>query len=252
MIYNLDQCNFDYELVLVDGGSSDGTLEAVRLMFDNVEVISAPNKYWAQCVTIGFSTISSRITKHDFLLIFNDDIQVFQSFSVDLKRYIDKRSQDNILVMPFCDPVTKQATYGGLKKSKSLYPLRFERVPVSSGLASCDTLNMNCCIIPGKITFDIEIFPSNFIHNSADIHFGLQLTSRGYTIIQNDRYVGYCNRNSFVGTSQERGIGPLRRIMRSLSVKEQPIWQRYYFMRSNGGRLWIVWWLFYYIKKLFK
>lgn len=252
MINELNQFNLDYEVILVDGGSSDGTVEALKLLSSRVSVISAPGKYWAQCLSIGYKKISANIRKHDFLIIYNDDIKIFKNLGKDIKKFIDKRNLNQILVIPFCDPHTKQTTYGGLRKSASFYPLRFSSVALSLGFASCDTLNMNCCVIPGKITLEIELFPSAFIHNTADIYFGLQATALGYKIIQNFRYGGFCTRNSYIGTSQELGIGPQKRLLRSMSVKEQPIWQRYYFMSIHGGRLWVAWWLFYYVKKLFK
>ncbi|WP_115009608.1 glycosyltransferase family 2 protein [Synechococcus sp. N5] len=242
--------------VLVDDNSSDGTLEAVESRFPSVHVLKGNGDlYWSGSMRLGWNYITDNIFSIDYLYVYNDDINLFSNAIYELLKLSQSFHDPNshIVVGAFCDGITNQVTYGGLRRSSWLHPLKFSLVePHKTQSLSLDTLNMNSALIPFHILNTIEFIPAYFIHGGADYDFGLRARKRGFYINLSNSYVGTCSRN-FHKENWLLASSSLLDSYRTLcSAKHQPINSRFHYYRSHGGAAWFILFLLPYISLPFK
>ena len=65
------------EHVIVDDGSTDGTFNAVRHQFPDVEIVKGSGQlFWAGGMRYGWEQLV-RLKTFDFLFVYNDDVNLF-------------------------------------------------------------------------------------------------------------------------------------------------------------------------------
>ena len=227
---------------IVDDGSTDNTTKQLRDLFSNTVVFEGSGQlYWAGAMRHGFKQI--RPDAYDFLFLFNDDCEFFKNalqLLLDTHSIVSETEKKNaVIVGSFCSKITKEPTYGGRTSiNKSLFPLSSRLSKPSATPISVYTLNMNGALIPKEILNKIGFFADYFRHGGADWEFGLRLRKNHIGLYQAPNLIGFCEKNSTMNTSREKGISCLERMRRVCSIKENPIYPRYRFAREYSGFLW--------------
>lgn len=92
----------NYELILIDDGSNDGTSEAVQKSLDNVTIIKGDGDlWWAGSLQKGYELLKKRsIPLSDIILIINDDTIFEESFLENGSSLLSKYR--NILLLARC------------------------------------------------------------------------------------------------------------------------------------------------------
>ena len=242
--YSLDFC-------IVDDGSTDGTSDAMRSSFPNVTILNGSgNLYWAGGMRFGWDKYVKQ-QDMDYLLVFNDDINLYQNALKKLLSAADEAKESNdvpyVVTGAFIEPNTKETAYSGLKRSSRWHPLRFKKINPKNVIQDCDTLNMNLTLISRKALNQIGFLSQNFIHSGADYDYGLRLRAKGGRVILASNYIGECSLNSIKGTSSEPGISFRERWHRLTSIKEQPPRQRALYFMRHAGWMWPLFWLLPYV-----
>ena len=241
-------------ITVVDDGSEDGTAEALRAKHPDVEVLRGSGSlFWAGGMRFGWDkALHNR--SFDYLLVFNDDISLSKWALQEVLEPYDHHSDciKNMLISvgAFKDPETGAVTYGGLKRSSKWHPLRFKKVKPNQNFTLVDSLNMNFALIPKTVIEKLGFFETYFIHGGADVEYGLRLRSKGGQVCLVKNYIGTCSQNTVISTSLEPGINYMQRWQRLLSVKEQPITQRFRYFRTYGGKFWFILFLLPYFRAL--
>jgi len=243
--------NYTLKHVLVDDGSSDGTTEAIKDNYPDVEILkSNGDLYWAGGMRYGWEA-SVRHMKFDFLLVYNDDV-VFKEDAIlsminTAFRCCKSNNQirNSVIVGAFLSKKTNKSSYSGLVRCSTINPLKFCRVEPDAKLCKLvDTMNMNGCLIGYDLLKRIGFLEDYFIHGGADFEFGLRVNNNGGKCFLTQHFIGECERNEETVISGNL----LQRWSAIGGVKGQPVMQRYTFYRKYGGFFWFYFFIIYYLK----
>ena len=242
-------------ITIVDDGSTDGTTQMVQEKYPDVEIIQGTGGlFWAGGMRYGWEK-SVKNKEFDALLVFNDDIRLNQdAISVLIDTYQNSLSsiKKNLYAVSgaFESSVKSEITYGGFIHASKWHKLRFKIVTPNGTPQKLDTFNMNLVLISRASLDKIGFLAPYFKHGGADQDFGLRLKKSGGTSLLTPSIIGKCDRNLIIGTSCEEGIGYFERIKRLISIKEQPISQRFKYYKEHGGIFWFFLFLLPYARVL--
>lgn len=239
---------------IVDDGSTDGTSEAVRLHFPDVEIIRGPgNLFWAGGMRYGWER-SIKSHKFDYLFVYNDDVRLKINALSHLLRasfdyVVQKPNKPHAVTGAFTGNRRQTTTYSGAIKTTSWHPFRVEQIePPFEGCIAVDTMNMNGVLISRTSLSKVGFLSDIFIHGGADFEYGLKLKRAGGQVLLAPGHIGTCDRNGIEGTAFEPGISLVERYRRLLSVKGEPPIQRLRYCRKYAPWIWPFLWASPYLK----
>jgi GT2 family glycosyltransferase len=228
---------------LVDDGSTDGTSDAVRESFPQVNLLQGDGQlYWNQGMHRAFAEAMNY--DHDFYLWLNDDTNLFDNtieILLTAFRGLQQKGENKAIVVgSTCDPVTQNLTYGGLCRSSRWHPLKFSRIQPGSALQPCETMNGNCVLIPRTVAHQVGNLDPQFSHRYGDIDYGLRARKAGFSLWIAPGYVGTCSLN------QPKSAKAQAKQLQSpigLPIKEQRV-----FAQRHAGLFWLFFMILPYIR----
>jgi GT2 family glycosyltransferase len=241
---------------IVDDGSSDGTGDAIRSAFPDVNIINGNGGlYWAGGMRYGWD----QWVKHqefDALLVYNDDIRLNTNAIQELiatSRHARSVHGELVAVSgAFTDTDGQVVTYGGYRQTSKWHRLRFSMVQPIGTPCQIDTLNMNCALISAQSLREVGFLSHYFRHGGADMEFGIRLCKAGGSIWLTSSAIGTCERNETENTSNREHIG-YRELYRLLfGIKGEPPSIRARYFRDHGGILWPILWAGPYLRFMLK
>lgn len=231
---------------VVDDGSSDGTSEAVKEAFPDVEIVLGDGGlFWAGGMRYGWNE-SVKDKSFDYLLVYNDDVRLHDDALTRLLRagkslLNDGGPKEHAVVGVFLDD-EGNTSYGGVVHKSRWHPLRFRRVdPSAESYTLVDTMNMNACLISKQALEKAGFLCRHFVHSGADYDFGLRLKKMGGAVIQGPQYAGLCNRNDIDDAITNSTDSIRLQYKKLLGPKGEPFGQRMIYYARHGGVFWAVW-----------
>lgn len=226
--------NIDFEFVIVDDGSTDGTGAALRELdaAEKLQIInSGGNCFYSGGMHLGMVYILNRNEKSDYLLMVNDDVSFFDHSIEKLTEQSQKKG-NAVIVGATCND-SKEQTYGAVVYT-GRYSVKYRAVKAGEKIP-CDTFNANCVLIPYAAFEKAGAMDEHYVHSLGDFDYGLSLKNSGAKILSSEDFVGICHRNSVKGTWLDTSLPLKKRLQLKETPKGAPAKQWFYFLKKNFG-----------------
>jgi len=184
----------EFDIFLTDDGSTDGTSDAVKNNFPEVNILSGSgNLFWANGMINSWE--EALLKKYDGYLLLNDDTLLYEHCISQLllthEYSIKKNKKEGIYIGATEDKNTNKLTYSGsILLNKFLYTQK--RLIPNNNFQHCDLANANIMLVSHKVVEKIGILSSGYEHGIADYDYTLTASKKNIPVIIAPRYCGHC------------------------------------------------------------
>jgi GT2 family glycosyltransferase len=239
--------------LLVDDGSSDGTRDAVQVRFPSVQIWTGNGDlYW--CGGMRKAFVQAVKSDPDFYLWLNDDTLLYADALSRLLAchsvLVAQGENRPIIVGATQDPETREATYGGVKRSGGWHPLDHRLVLPTSIPQQCETFNGNCVLVSRAVAHRLGNLDAAFTHGMGDTDYGLRAGKAGCTVWVAPGFAGTCSRNATLGSWRDPSLPLTERLRKIMSRKGLPPREWATLVRRHGGSFWPLYWASPYLNIL--
>ncbi|MBN4003553.1 glycosyltransferase family 2 protein [Nostoc sp. LPT] len=241
------------DVYLTDDGSSDGTTEAVKAEYPEVQILQGNgNLFWVGGMHLAFGEAIKY--QYDYYLWLNDDTFLEANAVSKLLQVHQNLTElgypDSIIVGSTKDSITGKATYGGAVKSKKWYSNKFEFLEPSPIIQKCDAMYGNCVLIPKSVAAKVGNIDTAFVHSLGDLDYALRAHKLGCKIWVAPGYIGTCTKNSIRNSWADTNLNILERLKKVLQIKAFPLKSWTIFCSRHSGPFWIFYWFLPYIRAI--
>ncbi len=185
------------DIFLTDDGSTDGTAEAVMLLFPGVRMVRGDGKlFWAGGMRLAWETAMEE-KSYDAYLLINDDVKLYSGFFNNLLKAeaysISVTGKVGIYSGATVDEKTGVVSYGGYRVKDKKIVVRMHILTPGEQPQKCDLVNANVLWISKEVVDRIGIFDYHFTHGIADYDYSLQALKRSIPIFLAPNVCGVCN-----------------------------------------------------------
>ena len=241
-----DISNINLSVYLVDDGSTDGTGDAVRKKYPQINVIQGDGTlFWNGGMRVAFA--KARENNHDFYLWLNDDTFLYNEALhklIETSLKFEKGGKDIIVAGTIKDDNTGKVNYGGRLQKDRLHPLTFLLVKESNEPQKCDTFNGNIVLIPKVIVVKIgNISPQYSKQHGGDFDYGLRAKYAGFETWVAPGIIGECESNSIENSIHDKSL-PLKERRKKMKSPQgvPPAKEWMFFAKRHAGFLWPYYW----------
>ncbi len=180
------------DVFLVDDGSTDGTEQAVRDLYPQVNVITGDGKlYWNGGMRVAFAAALEK--GFDYYLWLNDDTLLKPEA---IHEMLETAPKDMGIIVGSCqDPVTGTWTYGGRSTPHGGKSLTGTPVIPSNAPQRCQQMNGNVVLVPHTVVERIGILSEKYTHAIGDFDYGFRALDAGISLIIPPHYQATCSAN---------------------------------------------------------
>jgi len=164
------------KIFLVDDGSTDGTAEAVRKNYPEINIITGNgNLFWAGGMRKAWNAALSSNFSFDYFLLLNDDTVLYNYAISKLLADFEKLANPRVILSsPTMDAVLNEVSYGGSLLTSSKKSQFKMLAPNGHSPQLCDLANANIMLVPFSVYQEIGILSPYYTHSIADFDYTLR------------------------------------------------------------------------------
>lgn len=241
----------DYQIILFDDGSNDGTGEAVLEIEPGATLLKGDGFFfWNRGMHAAFAT-ALRDGYSDYVWL-NDDTMLEQDAFEVIKDTLARTSRwRTIVVGAIKDPASGRISYGGGRRTAPLLkPFKYAMVEPRGRIEKVDVFNGNLVWIPDDAARRIGNLDPRFEHAMGDIDYSLRARELGIQSVQTPTFIGSCPRNDDTDSFKDPRLPLFQRIRKILNYKGLPWRSWLHICVRHGGMLWPLHFLWPYVKVL--
>ena len=207
----------DYEIIIVDDGSTDGSQEEIKKIYPETTIIQGNgNWWWAKSVNEGVRSVLRKTHTGDYILIINNDVEFEPDYLEKLVKssVAENRALVGSLVKNFYDKNHIQDAGVRAQWNSFFFP-KSDFDPSQKINRNIDALASRGVLVPIEVFQKIGLFSTILPHHAADYDFSMRAKRRGFTLVMSYDAVVY---------SKDRP-----------GDKQFPFWQKYFSRRSSSN-----------------
>lgn len=189
---------YQFDVYLVDDGSTDGTRESIETLFPEVNVIVGNgNLFWAGGMRLAWNT-AIKVKEYDAYILINDDVILEQDFInklIKTENYsIEKTRKKGIYAGATFDNQKKgKITYGGVRIIRNHFILKTQKIYPNEFPQVCDMTNANILWVSREVVNKIGIFDEKYTHGIADYDYSRLAIENKIPVLLSPGIGGYCS-----------------------------------------------------------
>jgi GT2 family glycosyltransferase len=177
--------NFFFDVFLVDDGSTDGTHNAIRTQFSEVNLIQGDGTlYWNRGMKLAWES-AAKANDYDFYLWLNDDTVMFDNALTIFLEGLITYGEKTIFIGATTSATNTQITYSGHRLNETF-------LKPNGNWQSCDYFNGNIVLIPRYVLETVGMNDSVFNHALGDFDYGLRAKRKNIALYVAPVLLGYC------------------------------------------------------------
>lgn len=182
-----EDCTID--IYIVDGGSTDGTPQAIKETYPNVNLKVCQGLYWAGGMRAAWEEAVHN-NEYDFFWLLNDDTHLYTNCLTECLKADEYATQtygkQGIYVGSTQDPQTLKLTYGGINQEGKWI------IPNGKHYSDCKLGNANIMMVSNSVYKTIGGFCEEYTHGIADYDYTLRAVIQEIPVIVLPIYGGTC------------------------------------------------------------
>lgn len=240
----------NYQIVVINDGSTDGTSDWIIQNYPQIHIVYGDgNLWWSGSVTIGAKYALSKL-KTDFVLLWNNDIEVTPTYFKNLNQILVDYPQRTILGSAIISKQEKRIISCGMSFNKwTGNRISFNKQKSESDIKSqhiiVDMLGGMGTLIPKNVFDEIGFWDfKKFPQYSGDTDFTLRAKEKKWNVIVNTNLklwndttnTGLVHNNSFNGLIESltniRSYYNVKTTLRFLFTHGVPFLSLFYFVKK--------------------
>ncbi len=182
--------DYEYDIFIVDGGSNDGTPNAIKKTYPDVHISIHEGLYWAGGMRQAWKEADANGKAYDYYWLINDDTQLYSKCLTNLL-FVEKEHPHGIYIGATCDAKTKCYSYGGIKLHNRNYSKGKKVIP-NGQCQKVDMGNANIMLVSHSAYDRLGTFCTKYTHGIADYDYTLRAIDKNIPVILAPEYCGEC------------------------------------------------------------
>ena len=237
---NVDD-SFLLSFYITNDGSTDKTQEVLtqyKTRFPNVSfnvLMGNGSLFWNKGMFLAYGEALKNNV--DYYLWVNNDVIFRKGFlQAIINDALEAKKTHTLSII--CGSVSKigsdEWSYGGTKNLSNVNPYKRKVIIPNGHIQECDCVNGNCLLIPYETAICVGNIEERYEHGFGDFDYGYKLKSQGGKNFVASEYVGYCDRNTDLGTWKDPSVPFIERIKKKNKPNGQPYKSHKLFLKKSN------------------
>lgn len=182
--------DYNIDIFIVDGGSKDGTPEAIKAEFLDVHVSVHDGLFWAGGMRQAWKDALDHRHDYDYFWLLNDDTELYPTclnHLVETEHYsVQHYKQKGIYVGNTSDPITGKLSYGAIDYNGKWV------IPDNKHVRDIKLANANIMLVSREAYDKLGGFAEYCTHGIADYDYSLRAVEANIPLLASAHYCGTC------------------------------------------------------------